>query len=131
MGEGLLLEFTHGAVGTVNFRCNARAITMFCLDGGGETGVVGAQFEHAGALLDCELPLQLFDLGELLFVEATFLTQGLVEGTGFLGGMIRNAVSYETAGERPQKGDDGVAHRSAATDAHTQPVSRVGGASSA
>src|SRR3546814_18982397 len=103
MGEGLLLEFTHGAVGTVNFRCNARAITMFCLDGGGETGVVGAQFELEGALLDCELPLQLFDLGELLFVEAQFLMQGLVEGTGFLGGLIRNASSSEQAGSTEER----------------------------
>src|SRR3546814_19261030 len=77
---------------------------MFGLNRGCETSVVGAQFELEGALLDCELPLQLFDLGELLFVEAQFLMQGLVEGTGFLGGLIRNAASYENAGERRQKG---------------------------
>src|SRR3546814_19273668 len=57
--------------------------------------------------------------------------QGLVEGTGFLGGMIRNAASYENAGERRQKGDDGDEQRSAGTDAHHTPVSRVEGASSA
>src|SRR3546814_169727 len=104
---------------------------LFGLNRGCETSVVGAQFELEGALLDCELPLQLFDLGELLFVEAQFLMQGLVEGTGFLGGMIRNAASYENAGERRQKGDDGDEQRSAGTDAHHPPVSRVEGASSA
>src|SRR3546814_10236859 len=57
--------------------------------------------------------------------------QGVVEGTGFLGGMIRNAASYENAGERRQKGDDGDEQRSAGTDAHHPPVSRVEGASSA
>src|SRR3546814_6831763 len=57
--------------------------------------------------------------------------QGLVEGTGFLGGMIRNSASYENAGERRQKGDDGDEQRSAGTDAHHPPVSRVEGASSA
>src|SRR3546814_3226486 len=45
--------------------------------------------------------------------------------------MIRNAASYENAGERRQKGDDGDEQRSPGTAAHHPPVSIVEGASSA
>src|SRR3546814_7665100 len=57
--------------------------------------------------------------------------QSLVEGTGFLGRMIRDAASYENAGEGRQKGDGGEKQRPAGTDAHHPPVSSVEGASSA
>src|SRR3546814_7672815 len=104
MGEGLFLKLTHSPVRTIYFGRDSGTVAMFGLNRGCETSVVGAQFELEGALLDCELPLHLFDLGELLFVEAQFLMQGLVEGTGFLGGMLRNDASYENAGERRHSG---------------------------